>query len=358
KHAEFMKKYFPGNTGLEDYINKEAKIMKDKIAGYAHNFREITVNDLVYFNDSLAQASLKKIVIPLYVSIMDTATMVPDRYYTSQLVLAPDSSILAVGNIKPGRGKGVIQTSLSRVKDSGDLLWVKNLTEVKPAGGIVCDMIGTLTVVPEGYAVVVNRYDMVSKEIGNFFMLIGDSGDTLVSFPVPIPGFPKKIMYSESDGSYLIITKGRGPIENISDDEPMEWIKINRDGGVIWKNRLSFAGDIKELIAMKTGHIIFGNFTRIKDTSGKVNVLTTTSGETAAYAIIIDEEGNASGIKCFNSIVPWQLLTARKISGDIICLLGKSGIYTTGIFEPIRGNSGLVQFIIDGNLDVLFEEKN
>ena len=355
KHADFISRYYNSNSGFDQFVSGEEKFTADRINDYAAKIKNIIIENQVHFDDTLAFATWKKMRIPLFINYRDTVFMKPEIPYTSLILASPDSSLIVAGSIKPKKSNGSFDSFLAKVSPKHTTLWMTMLSNGEKDTAVVHNLSGALAIVPEGYAVMINAEHAKSHFSQNQLRIIGESGNMVDTIQIAESDFPRAMIYNESDGTFLAVLKGNRVDDPLDKDEPVRWIKFSRESSEVWKNQADISGDVAAIVSTQAGFILFGNYTRIRDTSGKVFTVSSNPLGTAAYALGMDNNGNVSSIRVLPSSSSYFISAVRKISDDNINLLGIRGNYIPFLQIHLIGESAL-HFILNSNLQVLYSQ--
>ena len=355
KYSILLSKYFPDDPDLNKYISGESEYLKMNLTTYAGKIKDeiLLKNDLPA--DSTSFVMYKKIRLPLVYSVVDSANIKPEVLYTSSVVRAIKNEMYVAGFMLPKKNKGSTTAFLAKLDSAKNVQWLNYYTSGGEATTVVRNRIGALTLYPQGIAFILNSCCIKADTTVNTLMLIKDTGKPDTSLVLSQHGFPRMMAYDENVNSFFMTFKGKKLIpDDTAEITPLTWINASVFDGESTSHQFNFSGNLKNIIPLKSGWLVAGNFSRINDPSFSNSTAGDGPRDTKAFTLILDENGAIKKMKVFNNPEPYDLYTVYKINDDNINLLGIPGRMPEKPRVILQHDIPWIHYIFDSNLKVLY----
>ena len=307
--VETMKKY------MVDEKKENDKIFHDQVTNIKDG---ILAKDA---NDSIAGIiRFRRIGIPTY-KIKEELSQLPSGQIKTEYLLPSADANLYVAGLQI-TDKKILNQEIALAKLSPDMkpLWVKNIDiEIDSAGVDANHSLGDVILTSEGVALVIRSVALDSSKVINTLIHITDAGQIKFSKRLDTELYPREISFIEANNMFVITFFGEEKVMDTKSDSNLTLLTVNGLGQDIWQYDYSFKGDYVDMINTNDGFIIAGNYSVIKDKSGRT--FSNSSGKNA-YIISLSSLGALKDIKCYASNTDYTINTLYKVNENNINLIG------------------------------------
>ncbi|HYG01544.1 MAG TPA: hypothetical protein VD927_03815 [Chryseosolibacter sp.] len=324
KHGAYLKKFYGGPSGLDKVVQNETAFISKTFADY----QETLKGTLLAYNakTDVSDKTLKigSFNVPLFVDNRPDSAIDLVSVVTQRIVKNPDGSIYVAGVHKMNKKTNNNLTGfVAKLNPDGKPAWLKELN-FNPDSLTVADAnnyIGDLVSTQEGCAVVVTSIRPSAQQLINTFVFINDKGE-MSAYPVKEKGMARKLIYQESSNSFVMIFKGDSARQQYHQDEMVSIASLNILGDLLWHQDFTFAGTIEDVVTVRDGYILTGNYTALKDLKGKESRTKINQGQSNPYLIKISLRGEKLSVLPLNSPKSIYIDKVVKVNDGSINLLG------------------------------------
>jgi len=358
KHKDFIQRYYNGEQGFNNFLKREKSFVEDKVKEYSRQIQQTILDNITIEQDSGQFVKLKGVKIPFYVSRPDSVLIAENSIFTTHIINNLDSSYYLSGITRPKSDSNNVVVFISRVDKEKEVEWFKTVdVQIDTIGPDAHSSVGSMILTPEGCVLVINSVPLDSGEMINTIKLFDETGEEVVSNRIEEASYPRSLNYNEQSNSYLLTLKGTEIVEDIVTPEPLMIIRLDKTGEVVWKKQVNIAGNVEDMVDIKGGFLIVGNFCEINKDDGELVKLNGELGHTNTYVIKINWMGNILGKMLYQSDRPYYTRMIKKVNDDNINLLGYRGSFSNKDFVPTEGEE-VVHIITNAGLETINSNHN
>ena len=355
RHANFLAKYFNGASSVEPLANKIIADNKEAFESYVTKIRTSIIGTLIIDDDDQQKIAHKRIDIPLYVASNPDSLEMEVLVTTHKLLNSDGTTYLAglVVNDKKVKNREVF---LTRINVAGAVDWFKTIdVEIDSAGPDSNHVIGDLQVTQEGCALLIRSIKIDSSAAINSLLYVGDDGNNRFLKRIDVDDYPRKINYSESSSSFLISFHGDVENQPLNESGNLISIKVDNSGEIIWKKELLLSGNLVDVINLRSGHMMIGNYTKLQTRPGRT---LTPDSETGIYLVSLDEQGEVLGQETIEDEDPFHVSKVYKVNDKNINLIGLKQAFKFDTDVTTVPDSRMMHVITTSGFKTLFSTLN
>ncbi|NJN42566.1 MAG: hypothetical protein HC811_10400 [Flammeovirgaceae bacterium] len=334
KHKEFIASNFNGPKGLESYINAEKKEIGSSYQTYSNELHQsLSKLDKQFeqFTNKEMSVRIGRLTIPLTVQSPEVEAMDNGTLFTLVNRKNSDGSAYLAGIYKPDKKIKNIVTYVARINPDGKPAWVKDFN-VSVDTTVVSDAnnyLGPLVLTQEGCAFLVHAVKTTGEDRLNSFIYLDEKGDQKLSVRLKDKTYPRKLLYSEKNNSFIMLLKGKEEIQNNAEPESISIGSANVLGDVLWRKDYSITGNVVDLIPVIDGYLIAGNYSVIKDLAGKEYRTKISSQECSPFVMKISEHGEWVEVNPISTPSSIYIDRVIKVNDNSINLIGFQETFST-----------------------------
>lgn len=327
KHKELITKLYGGPAGLEKFARDQDQHIKETFNDYAKELRANILadssgaNSLTNKDNSLRSG---RFTVPLTKATATPEGLDQGLLFTQFNRKNPDGSAYIAGVYKPDKKKNLISTYLVRVNPDGKVGWLKDfsLPVDSAATGDANSYPGQVVLTKEGCAMIVRSVHTSRGDAQNHFVYLNEKGEDKIRMRLKEKSYPRFMLYSEKSGQFVLSFKGIEARQQYSTSENITTLAVNALGQQLWSQSVPFTGTITDVISVADGYILAGNFTSIKDLTGKEVRTKPGTAECNPFVIKLGERGEILQITPVVSSNSVYLSRLVKVSDNSINLIG------------------------------------
>lgn len=244
--------------------------------------------------------------------------------YTHRILKTADGALYVAGLHKTNKKTNNNLTAfIARVNADGKAAWYKDLNfspdsaAMKDASNFIGDIVAT----QEGVALVLTSLREATGQHANNFVFVNDKGE-MKTYPVKEKGFARKMIYQEASNSFVMVFKGESEKQDFQKEESVSFASINILGDLLWHQDLTFAGTVNDVIPVRDGYVMMGNYTAMKDLKGNESRTKIALGQSNPYLAKISLKGEKVNVQPITSSRSIILDKVVKVNDGSINLLG------------------------------------
>ena len=207
------------------------------------------------------------------------------------------------------------------------------------------------TTIVGGLAVILNGVDTSGTRI-NHLLMLDEKGVITHSRRLILNQFPRTISYNERTNTLFVTYKGNDYLDDPLVESEMIMANYSIYGDLQWQQRMSYKGDITDVVSVDQAYIIVGNYNEIKGLDGRVNRAGKNNTDTKAFAVKINLAGELLDLKTIDYSSSYFANKTYKVSDDCINFFGSMGAYTKTVMLDSRPESA-VHVIMNKDLEIL-----
>ncbi|MFY0607907.1 MAG: hypothetical protein JXR10_14410 [Cyclobacteriaceae bacterium] len=351
KYADFIETSYSGREGITQFISTNRTEHKEKAAAVVDRI-QTDLYDMLERDSVIATVKYKKKQIPLLESLsMDKESLTADPI-TTHLIENFDGSSF-IGGVFLNEKEGKIQAYVTGITADNTVGWHNEyLLMMDSAAGFDSDTrVAALQSVPGGLAVILNGVDSSEQRMNHLFIL-DEKGLVTTSRRLMLDQYPRSISFKERSNTLFITYKGKDYLDDIFLESELIMASYSIYGDLQWQQRVSYKGDVADVISIDQGYLVVGNYNELKGLDGRVKRAGGSNTDTKLFAIKIDLGGEIQNIKAIEYAGSYFTNKSYKVSDDCINLFGSVGSYEKKIEVDSEPGSA-VHIILNKDLDVL-----
>jgi hypothetical protein len=330
KHEEYLDKFYGGEKGLLNYLESEKSAISSSFAEY----RQVLQASLQKYNPN--QEGVNKYIkigafnVPLFTDKRSVRDMDNTSVLTQRISRLPDGSTYLAGVHKMNKkaGNNVIGF-VARLNPDGKAAWLKelNFTPDSLPQLDANNYVGDLVTTQEGCAVVVSSVRRSNGVMGNTFVFINEKGEVK---PLRLKETPmaRKLVYQEMSNSFIMVFKGDSLKQQYQKDELLSLTSINILGDLLWRQEINLTGTFLDLIPVRDGYVLTGNYGVLKDKSGREFRTKLAQGQSNPFLAKLSLKGDKSMILPLVSEKSIYIDKVVKVNDGSINLLGYEHVFS------------------------------
>jgi len=276
KHKEFVGRIFGSTAGLEKFAREQQAEVDKTFTEYASRLREGVLADTAHYERWVTKDNVfRSPKGAITVSLAEQA-VTPEALETGMPITLfnrknPDGSAYLAGLYTPDKKKNVTFAFLLRINPDGREAWFKNFN-VPVDSASVNDShtyLGPVVPTQEGCALLLRSEHRTNPVSLNTFMYLTEKGDIKTNQKLRDVFFPRHILYSERNNSFVVTLKGTAREENISTPEKLVLLQLNVLGEMLWKREIEMTGMFTDVLPLIDGYLVVGNYLIIRDPANR-----------------------------------------------------------------------------------------
>lgn len=355
KHQPFLQKYYDGEKGLEKFMMNETEWIKKSFSQY----QDILKGNLLasgQVNETPNKfVRIGNFNVPLFVDKKSIPQLDNTALLTLKIVHNPDGTMYLSGVHKMSKKtNNNLIGFVARVNADGKPAWLKELNfspDSLPqldANNYVGDMVPT----QEGCAIVVTSIRAANQKSSNTFVFVNDKGE-LKTFRLKDTGIARKLLYQEASNSFIMAFKGNDLKQQYQTEENISVSSINILGDLLWRQEIAMAGTLQDIIVVRDGYVVAGNFTAMKDQTGKEVRTKINLSQSNPYLIKMNLRGEVTDVMPIVSSKSVYIDKVVKVNDGSINLLGSESTFSViDDMNAARGN--VMHMMTTYNLKTVF----
>jgi hypothetical protein len=329
KHQAFLEKYYSGANGLKTFIDIETALIENSFKDY----RETLQTNLRRYNPNPEGTNkfvkINNFNVPLFIDKKSVDQLDNMSMLTQRIARLPDGSVYVSGVHKMNKKtNNNLTVFVTRLNADGKPAWLKELNfspdslATLDASNYVGDMVTT----QEGCALVVTSARQTSGPRVNNFVFLNDKGE-IKSIRLKDAATARKMVYQESSNSFVVVFKGSAEKQQYQVEEPLAISSINVLGDLLWRQDIALTGTFQDLIPVRDGYVVTGNYGVMKDQNGREVRTKIAQGQSNPFLIKINLKGDRILTLPLTSDRSIVIDKVVKVNDGSINLLGFEGTF-------------------------------
>ncbi len=351
KYPEFINTHYQGMSGISSLITTERSANREDAAQYVSTIRDRLYEMLA--SDSTAETvTHNRKNIALQEQLSADNDMLGTDPITTHRVENFDGSLF-LGGIFRNEKEDKTQAFVCGVTPDKKVGWYNEyLLQFDSAiGPDSHTRVGAIKTVPGGLAVILNGVD-TNMVRHNHLYIFDEKGDVTLSRRLLLNQYPRTINYNERTNTLMVTYKGEDYLDDILQQSELILANYSIYGDLLWQQRMSYKGDINNVVNLDDGYMLLGNYNELKMLDGKISRVSGSNLDTRSFALKVDLSGEVTDMKTFNNSRPYFTNKVYKVSDDCINVFGSNGSYTRSVRVDDEPGSA-VHLIINSDLEVL-----
>ena len=345
KHVDFFANYYGGERGLEAFIQKENQSITSSFKLYRDTLKS---NLVKYARPTVSDGKTIKLglyMVPLSPQKKSLAEVDELSPVTLKRVVNTDGSIYLAGIHKMNKKIPNIMAFVARVNPDGKTGWIKEYN--LPPDSLLTSFdnyVGDIAATQEGCGVIITSSVRGTNTIANTFVILNDKGEEKL-YPIKEARISRKVLYQERSNTFTIVFKGIDENQNMFQEEPVSLVSINILGDLNWRKEINFTGNVKDLIAVRDGYLMVGNFTAMRDPSGKELKTKVNIGQANPYVIKIGHMGDILKMQPYPTERSIVIDNVVKVNDESINIIGREGSFADKSDGPFSADQAVHMMI-------------
>lgn len=319
KYPAYFKDNYGSKAQVTTFLNAQKNLSDQLLTRSVASLRENILGALTNLENPDQNYSYRRLKIPATIEEIAIDSL-NNNFHTTHKVVSADGSKYVGGVVKSARAPFAVKTFLIKVDENDKVTWYKEFELIEAPEGTQVNVLGNLTLTPEGCALAIHAYDNVAPN--NHIIYLDEDGQELFNIALETKLFPRYSQYIEHNSSILLSFKGTELEQNVTSEESLDLVSINLIGDVLWQKSFEYSGNIESLIPTSDGFMVVGNFTSITNTKGQRVVTKINQGQTNGFSAKFDHQGNGLSIVTFDSSDKYTIDKVIKINDSVINLMG------------------------------------
>jgi len=175
---------------------------------------------------------------------------------------------------------------------------------------------------------VVTSTHMTRPESINTFVYVTEKKEEKLKKRLKEVSFLRDLLYVEETNSFVLTFKGNTLIQSFTEEEVLSIQCINVLGDLMWRRDISFAGTLQKVVRVRDGFVLAGNFTLLRDHTGKEIRTRIATGQTNPYLIKLSPRGDVQKILPLVTDKSVYLDQLVKVNDGSLNVLAYEGTFT------------------------------
>ncbi len=345
KHSEFIDKHYGGPEGLHKYTEAEAENIRVTFEQYTGGLRSALLNMVTSGTKATAGKTVRfnnRWNVSTAVQNPTPEMLTKGDPITRQSLHGADGSVYLTGIHKPDKKTNLTAAFIARVLPDGKAGWLQSIADkvdsLAPASD-AHNQPGPVELTQDGCVVVIRAMHSTQPLVRNIFVYLNEKGESKFHVRLAERTVARKVTFNERTNSFVLLFKGQTEAGNLTTTENLTILGVNALGDKQWRRQISMAGDIIGLVNLMDGHLLTGNFTMLRDLSGKET--TTKAGESLPYIVKWNDRGDIERIVPIASAKAAYITNMVKINDRSINLVGREGVAPAAA-SPLTSNDAIL----------------
>ncbi|UXX80287.1 hypothetical protein N7E81_04130 [Reichenbachiella carrageenanivorans] len=344
KYKPFLTTYYKGQSGITTLVSTARKENRTHFDTYVEKIQHLS-RHLLNGDSTLTTVKYRGIVIPDYVTRITLDSIHSSNKITTHKVVNIDGSAY-LGGVFLHPKTNLITTFACRKEANSTISWYKELS-MQVSGENAHTLLTAMTNGQGGCSLLLNAHNPITRAQINTLYTYSDNGAEQQVKNLTISEFPRFMVFEEQTNTFLIGFNGIGLEANRTEASKVILANYNVVGDLKWQYAFELMGDLSGLVTLEDGYLLSGNYSRIKDESGKFVRI---DNGYAAYLMKVNNSGQLSKQVLLPNSLPYITTHLYKAGDHCINLFGSKDL-SQHQFES--NSSNLVHFIVNRQLDTV-----
>lgn len=348
KHQEFITQHYGGSEGLQKYIESESEHIRVTYEQYTGGLRSALVN---MATASITAAAGKTVRfsnrnVSTAVQAVTPELLTKGDPLTLQSRRSPDGSLYLAGIYRPDKKTNLTQVFVARVQPDGKPGWLHpfayKVDSLAPAVD-AHNYLGPFELTQEGCILIVRSVLPTQQNARNTLVYLNEKGEEKFRVRLADRAVARSITFSERSNSFVLLFKGHEEAPNFSTPEQLVLEGVNALGDKQWRRQLTMAGDVTGFVNLIDGHMLAGNYTLLRDVSGKEHAAK--AGESSPFLMKFNDRGDVERTLPISTTKPVFMTHLIKVSDRSINLIGVEGTRETAAGKPLAQDAAVTHIM-------------
>lgn len=356
KYSEFISTFYQSQAGITQLVSSERDNNRRDVGNYIASIQN-ELYEKLRTDSVVATAKYKRMNIPLSEGLSMENEALTSAPITTHRIENFDGSAF-IGGIFKNEKENKTQAYVAGITKENGVGWYNEyLLQIDSSLGFDSHTrVGAMQSVPGGLAVVLNGADTNGTRI-NHLLMLDEKGQVTHSRRLILNQFPRTISFNERTNTLFVTYKGNDYLDDILLESELVMANYSIYGDLLWQQRISYKGDVTDVVNVDQGYLVVGNFNEIKGLDGRVKRAGGSNTDTRLFTLKIDLSGEVQALKTIDHGSSYYANKAYKVSDDCINFFGSVGAYTKTVQLDADPGSA-VHIIINKDLEVLANTLN
>ena len=331
KHSDFLSKYYSGESGLQKYMTSEQSFIESSFQQYQDTLKKNLLRVAGIASTSGKTIKAGTYNIPIDVQQKPALPLATPSIVTLKQTKNPDGSMYLGGIHNLNKKQPTIIAFVTRINPDGKSAWFKEfILPIDSAGPLNTDnFISEMVATQEGCAAIVRSIRTTDQvAINNFIYLTADKGEGR-KIKLKNDHAPRKLLYQEASNTFVIAFKGKSEVQQFENPETVSITSINVLGDLLWNRDIPMSGTMQDLIPVKDGFVLAGNFSAIQNSNGKE--IRTKINQSNPYLVKLSSRGEVVNILPIETPRSVYIDRVVKVNDGSINLLGYESSFSEAV---------------------------
>jgi|GEM_PF-1308383 len=351
KYGDFIRTQYKGQSGINQMVTKEQQTNAKDASNYVAHIQN-TLYDLLREDSVIETIKYKRMALPLRESLsMDNDALTAQPITTRRIENYDGSQF--IGGIFKNEKEGFTQSYICGVTKDKKIGWYNDyLLQADSSRGFDSHTrIGAMQSIPGGLAVILNGVDTSGVRI-NHLLLLDEKGQVTHSRRLLMNMFPRTISYAERTNTLFVTYKGEDYLDDILQQSELIMANYSIYGDLLWQKRISYKGNVADVVSIDNGYMVVGNYNEIKGMDGRIQRAGSNNTDTKVFALKINLSGEIEGLKTLDYSKPYFANKTYRVSDDCINFFGSLGSYQQQVLVD-EDPATSVHIIVNKDMEVL-----
>lgn len=349
KHHEFIAQHYGGSEGLQKYIETEKENIRITFEQYTGGLRSALLNMATASTAAVGGKAVRfanKWNVSTVVQVATPELLTKGDPLTLQSKRSPDGSMYLAGIFRPDKKTNLTQTFVARVLPDGKPGWLHPFAFKVDSLSAAVDghnYLGPFQLTQEGCVLVVRAVHPSLPAARNTLLYLNEKGEEKFRDRLAEHDVARQLNFSERSNSFVLLFKGKDDAPNFTSPEALTLLGINALGDKQWRRQITLTGGITDFVNLIDGHMLSGNYTTLRDLSGKEH--TAKAGESNPFFVKFSDRGDIVCIQPIATTKPVFITNMVKVSDRSINLIGIEGTRESAAAKPLAPGDAILHIM-------------
>jgi hypothetical protein len=323
KHKDFLDVFYKGDKGIQKFVGAEQEEIDKSLKQYQGVLRDNlwkVQEDMQVVENKFLKFGASN--VPLFAVDTISTSLANNLFVTTKRLVGADGSLYLLGVSKPDKKVNNLVPYVARVNPDGKAGWIQNYPiSIDSAMIDANSIIKAAVLTQEGCAFLIASTHLSRSDRANTLVYVTEKKEEKFRKVLKENSTVRELLYVEESNAFVLSFKGNSEEQNFSDLEKVVVMGVNALGDLIWRRDIELAGTLQNLLHVRDGFVLAGNFTLIKDTNGKDYRTRLATGQSNPYLIKLSERGDLVRVLPLLSEKSVYLNTVVKVNDGSINLL-------------------------------------
>jgi hypothetical protein len=337
KHKDLLDGFYKGSSGLQTFLAGERAFIDGSLSQYQTVLKSNLLESLLRTETFAARyVKFGASNVPLFVSDSLATTLENNTFVTTKRLMSADGSMYLLGVSKPDKKVNNLVPYLAKVNPDGKAGWIQNYNiSIDSAVADANSVIRAAVLTQEGCALIVTSTHITRGDRANTLVYVTEKKEEKLRKRLKENSLVQELLYVEESNTFVLSFKGNADIQNFADQENVVIMSVNVLGDLVWRRDIQLAGTLQNMVRVRDGFVLAGNFTLIKDLSGKEYRTRLAAGQSNPYLIKLTERGDVQKVLPLTSDKSIYLKNLVKVNDGSLNILAFESSFEEAMAKPV-----------------------